>query len=580
MAVLRCMAGVKRVRRRAVALTMLFSLLTPKTALPVRVSARAAVLRYDVSGDTAAPRRTAEELRKRWNAVSVPSKRYEQAPSTCAPYLPGQLSGEFIRQNLELVNLFRYSAGLSLVSASEEDNRTAQYGAVLLAAANTLDHRPAKPAGMGDSFYQKGCEALGAGNIGYLKYVGGAAESRKCADAIPTLIRNYMNDRGTFNRSCVPHRRWLLYPGLQTVGVGCADSADGTMYQVLKVINTRGGTARVDYDFVAWPASGAFPAQVISPGVPWSVSLNPGVFEIPSRTDLTVTVTREDGKIWKLDASASADSADARFLLVDTQRYGLGNCILFAFDSGQTDLYHGSYRVTVEGLTTLDGDEAMLDYEIRFVDMEENDGDLMLRSTNSPPEKGCGKDPCPSSRFADAPAQGNWAHDGVDYVLEHGIFSGTTANTFSPKGNMTRAMMVTVFWRIAGMPESGGSCPFADVKKNAYYEKAVHWAGGTGLVKGISADRFGPDELLTRAQAVTMLRRFFAPDASVSDGGLSAFADGDTVEKYARDAFGWAVANRVVTGQAGADGGLYLLPNDRITREQAAAMLMRCMTEL
>ena len=579
MSVRRCMAGVRKVRRRAVALTMLFSLIVPRM-IPSVGAQRSGPLRFATSGATDAPERTAQELHRRWDAITVPSHRFDRAPSVQATYCLGQLSGDFIRQNLECVNLFRYSAGLPSVSDSAEDNRSAQYGAVLLAGMNTLDHHPARPAGMDAAFYQKGCQALDAGNIGYLKYAGGASENKKCADAVPTLIRNYMNDTGSFNRSCLPHRRWLLYPGLQTVGVGCADSADGTMYQVLKVLGTRGGVARVSYDFVAWPASGAFPAQMLSPGVPWSVSLNPGVFEIPSRADLTVTITRGDGRAWRLDASASACSADARFLLVDEQRYGLNNCILFAFAPGQTELYRGVYRVTVEGLTTLDGDAAMLDYEIRFVDMAENDCDPVQRNTGPMPAEGCGKDPCPSGRFTDAPAWDNWAHNGVDFVLENGYFSGTGADAFSPKGCMTRAMMVTVLWRIAGMPKAEGACVFADVPQNAYFSRAVLWAGQTGLANGISADRFGPDVLLTRAQAVALLYRFFAPEGSASADSLRGFADASAVGNYARAAFGWAVENGVVTGQRGADGRQYLAPNDSITREQAAALLMRCMTGL
>ena len=557
---------------------MLFSLLVPQM-IPSVGAQKGRPLRFSSSGAANAPARTEQELRRRWDAVTVPSQRFEQAPCVQSPYRPGQLSGDFIRQNLELVNLFRYSAGLPSVSDSDEDDRSAQYGAVLLAASDILDHNPARPADMGSAFYQKGCAALEAANIGYIKYAGGASEDKKCAGAAPTLIRNYMNDQGSFNRSCVPHRRWLLYPGLQTVGIGCADSADGTMYQVLKVLGTQGGTARVDYDFVAWPASGAFPAQMISPGVPWSVSLNPGVFEIPARADLTVTVAREDGRTWNLGAGTSANSAETRFLLLDTQRYGLANCILFGFDPGQTGQYSGTYRVTVGGLKTLDGDDAVLDYEIRFADMEQRETVLTARNSEALPTYGCDKDPCPGSRFKDAPARDNWAHSGVDFVLEHGYFSGTGADTFSPKGNMTRAMMVTVLWRIAGMPEAEGPCVFTDVRESAYYRRAVLWAGQTGMVNGISADRFGPDGLLTRAQAVTMLFRYFAPELPASGGSLLGFSDGDTVGSYARDAFAWAVENGIITGQAGADGGQYLLPNERITREQAAAILMRCLTE-
>ena len=565
---------IRVMRRRALVLTMLFSLIIPQMRPPVGARCEGPV-RFTSSG--AEPVRTVQELRGRWNAVTVPSRRFGQAPSVQSPYRPGQLSGEFIRQNLELVNLFRFSAGLPSVSDSAEDNLSAQYGAVLLAGAETLDHHPAKPANMDAATYRKGCEALANGNISYLKYPGGASESKKSADAVPTLIRNYMNDRGRFNRSCVPHRRWILYPGLQNVGIGCADGADGTVYHVLKILGTRGGYVRLAYDFIAWPSSGAFPAQLISPGVPWSVSLNPGVFEIPAREDLTLTVAREDGRIWTLDKDSSANSDDAQFMLLDTQRFGLDNCILFAFSAGQSELYQGTYRVTITGLTTLDGDAAVLDYEIRFVDMRGSDCHPQAAETVY--TANCGKNPCPSDRFIDAPAKGNWAHPGVDFVLENGYFSGTDPETFSPKGYMTRAMMVTVLWRIAGMPIPEGPGIFKDVPESAYYSRAVRWAGRAGLVNGVSAEHFGPDRLLTRAQAVTMLCRFFAPEMPADDDCLSFFRDGDAVGNYARSAFGWAVENGVITGQTGTDGGRYLMPDERITREQAAAILMRCMAE-
>ncbi len=629
--------GRKQVRRRAIALTMLVSLLMPKTTLPVRASVGTETLRFVTSGVTTASARTPEELRCRWDVVTVPARRYRQDP--CAPGQLGVLTSEFIRQNLEFVNLFRYSAGLPFVSCTDGDNRSAQHGAVLLAATNTLDHHPGRPSGMDEGFYQKGCEALCCSNISYAQFMD-AGEQKKCAAAVPTLYRNYMNDCGAFNRSCVPHRRWILYPALQTVGIGCADAADGTVYQVLKVTDTQGGTAtRVNYDFVAWPASGAFPAQAICPGVPWSVSLNPGIFEIPARDELTVTVTREaDGKCWKLDSSAASDSACDSFLLVDTQRYGVGNCILFAFDEASRGFYQGVYRVCITGLRTQEGREAMLDYQVSFVDMEacphcwsdwitdtaatctrtgsrhricetcgqtetelvlclghkwkketdlkapQRDGtDRMvcarcgMKKTDALSTAACEAQGCPSFSYSDAPVRGSWAHNGVDFVLENGIFNGVSPGIFDPKGHMTRAMMVTVLWRIAGRPAAKSGCAFRDVEPNAYYTQAVCWASENKLVRGYSAGRFGPTDLVTRAQAVTILRRYFAHDKDCSGNALADFSDGGAVESYARDAFHWAVENHVITGQSTADGRLLLLPDDYITREQAAAILMRCM---
>ncbi len=532
---------------------MLLSIMIPQAVSPALATDRGP-LRFVTSGAKNVQERTSQALRERWYAIVVPAKRFDQAPDIRAPYAPGKLSGEFIRQNLECVNLFRYSAGLPFVSASDADNCSAQYGAVLLAAANTLDHHPGRPSGMGDSFYQKGCDTLAAANIGYLQYAGDQTETKKRTNAVPTLMRNYMNDCGAFNRSCVPHRRWILYPGLQTVGIGCADSSDGTMYQVLKIMGC--AAARVDYDFIAWPASGAFPAQLLSPDVPWSVSLNPGVFEIPDRSELTITVTRlEDGRVWKLDGTSARSSENAQFLLVDDHRYGVNNCIIFAFDSKAGGLYRGDYHVNIAGLTTCDGDSAMLDYRIWFADIDEcvhrwsdwitdaaaactEDGSRhrictscgqaetsvvsslghdwntteVLRASavysygraafvcarcgaekiDRLPLAACKNVICPSSRFTDMPARGSWAHNGVDFVLDMGIFTGTGPSTFSPKGYMTRATMVTVLWRIAGMPDAQEDCGFRDVKEHAFYARAVRWASENGLVKGLSAECLGP----------------------------------------------------------------------------------------
>ena len=633
----------RHVMRRA--LVLLLALVLALPPCPQAQSAASAV--FCVSGAKDLQEPSVLDLNQAWEAIQVPDSRFDETPSAVYPYRLGKLSEAFLQQNLETLNFFRLSANLPAVQYTDTDNTDAQYGAVVLAAANELVHSPPRSANMGSDFYQRGCSALSASNISAVNLGGRDAaevERNKLHAAVPMIMRNYMDGYGSANRASVPHRRWMLYPALQSVGIGCADAADSAMYQVLKVIGTQStGAKQPAYDFLAWPASGNFPTQAISPDVPWSITLNPEVFRTPDRSSLTINVTRQsDGKSWTFNAASSADSGSQTFFLVNTQNYGVDNCILFAFRSGQTDGYSGDYRVTVTGLRTRDGREAMLDYQMHFVDVENCVHDWTAWITDTPPTctesglqyrlcRNCGereeepippvghvweismqiqksdkyhngsaeftcalcgaqkqdalplsvcrdKD-CPSARFTDTPDRNNWAHNGIDFVLENGIFNGTGATTFSPKGKMTRAMLVTVLWRIAGQPESEKPYTFTDVDGAAYYAPAVRWASENGVVQGYSPQRFGPSNDLTREQAVTLLQRFFAPDAE-GRGDISTFKDVEQVDGYARMPMAWAVENGVITGAADADGELCLLPDNSITREQTASVIMRCLMNL
>ena len=628
--------------RRVFSFLLAISLILPQGAQAV--SAGTAV--YTFSGSDCAEH-SVYALHRAWKAIQVPERRFDELPSVAYPYRLGRLNAEFLRQNVDMLNFFRLCAGLPAVDCTEADNTDAQHGAVLLAAAGTLDHSPSRPPMMSGEFYERGCGALRSANISAVLPGGAdaaAVERNKLQCAVPMVFRGYMDGSGAYGRSSASHRRWILYPDLQAVGVGCADAADSCMYQVLKLNGTPPvGAEKPDYDFISWPASGVFPTQAISPDAPWSVTLNPEYFRTPVRSALSITVTRlSDGKAWILNGSSSADSADSSFLIVDTRNYGVDNCILFGFPSGQTERFSGDYRVCVTGLTLKDGREAALDYQMQFVDLENCAQDWTDWITDSQPtctadgaqhrlcrecgereerilprlghdwelcavveESGkyssgsaeyvcarcgerklealplmkCRDEGCPCSGFADAPARDNWAHNGIDFVVENGIFNGTGANTFSPKGKMTRAMLVTVLWRIAGRPKAKQDYTFRDVDGSAYYAPAVRWASENGVVNGYSAERFGPSDDVTREQAVTLLQRFFAPDAAASCD-MAEFSDAAAVHDYAKAPMRWAIEHRVITGMTDASGALCLMPGSSITREQTASVIMRCMMNL
>ena len=192
-------------------------------------------------------------------------------------------------------------------------------------------------------------------------------------------------------------------------------------------------------------------------------------------------------------------------------------------------------------------------------------------------ESACGGDQnkCASAKFTDAPPYGNWAHGGIDYVVSHGYFNGTSSTTFSPNAPMTRAMLVTVLWRGCGSPD-GFDNPFTDVKDGAYYAQAAAWGHTFGIVKGMEECKFGPDVNVTREQLATFLFRL--TQLGESDSGkraqLSAFPDAAQVSAYATDAMQWAVGAGLIEGVG--DGGKdYLRPKNSATRAQVAAIIMR-----
>lgn len=189
----------------------------------------------------------------------------------------------------------------------------------------------------------------------------------------------------------------------------------------------------------------------------------------------------------------------------------------------------------------------------------------------------CGGDrsKCPSAKFTDVSPYGSWDHGGIDYVLSHGLFTGTGETTFSPDSVMTRAMLVTVLWRGCGAPE-GFENPFSDVASGAWYEQAAAWGHAFGIVKGLGEDRFGPDASVTREQMATVLFRLvgLAECDTGKRAALSGFPDQAQVSDWAAEALSWAVGEGIVTGSAEGDR-TYLRPRAGSTRAQAATILMR-----
>ena len=188
---------------------------------------------------------------------------------------------------------------------------------------------------------------------------------------------------------------------------------------------------------------------------------------------------------------------------------------------------------------------------------------------------GCKKDSsCPIGKFTDAQPTA-WYHDGVHWALEEGVMNGVGNGRFAPDSSTTRAMIVTMLWRMEGEPASEYAMTFKDVPAEQWYTDAIRWAAEREIVTGYSAEKFGPEDRLTREQLATILARYAkyrGRDVSKGETAyLTGYADADQISNWAVKAFRWAVDAGIINGV----GGNRLSPGTDATRAQVATMLMR-----
>ena len=199
------------------------------------------------------------------------------------------------------------------------------------------------------------------------------------------------------------------------------------------------------------------------------------------------------------------------------------------------------------------------------------------------PETCNGGPACPGYAFRDMPSPSIWSHAGLDYCIDHGYIAGTSAATVTPDGECTRAMIVSILYRVQGEPAKVNgyelkklAAPFDDVERGRWYTDAIWWAKLTGVVSGMSPSTFAPDDPITRAQLAVILYNYtkqFAPESLTETGSLAGFPDAGSVPSWARTAMAWAVGNGLISG-VGENGVSYLRPEGCATRAQVATILM------
>ena len=178
-------------------------------------------------------------------------------------------------------------------------------------------------------------------------------------------------------------------------------------------------------------------------------------------------------------------------------------------------------------------------------------------------------DTCLAEQFKDVDTTA-WYHEALDFVLEYGYMNGVGEFKFEPNGLLTRAMMVTILYRLDGEGEYAAH-PFTDVAKDTWYDEAVAWGYATGVVKGASATTFSPDDYVTREQAATLLYRYaeYCGEDVSAMGSLMGFEDAKQISSFARDAMRWAVGEGIVNGRS----ETVLEPLGTATRAEIAKIL-------
>ncbi len=175
-----------------------------------------------------------------------------------------------------------------------------------------------------------------------------------------------------------------------------------------------------------------------------------------------------------------------------------------------------------------------------------------------------------NNKFADV--QNNaWYSEAIAYVYNKGMMNGTDAGKFEPDATTTRAMLVTMLFRLEGEPKAGAA-DFSDVASGQWFSEAIAWAAANGVVNGYKDGTFAPNDMITREQLAAVLYRFAqfkGYDVSVK-GSLSNFSDSGSVSDWAQEAMQWAVGAGIINGDNGA-----LKPAGNATRAEVAMMLMR-----
>ena len=238
---------------------------------------------------------------------------------------------------------------------------------------------------------------------------------------------------------------------------------------------------------------------------------------------------------------------------------------------------HRGYYITdywhISGQPIGDADEAAL---AAWLETPVSEGGGLIPATGHIDEDGdntCDKCGAENIHYFTDLAPSAWSYDYIFYVLEKGLMQGVSDTKFAPQTDTSRAMIVTILWRMEGEPVTDYAMSFKDVKDDRWYTDAIRWAQSSGIVEGYNTGKFGPNDPITREQMATILYRYAKlHEIDVTNTNtLAGFTDVNKVSVWALDAMRWANAVGLVQGRTATT----LVPEVSITRAEAATMVQR-----
>lgn len=248
-------------------------------------------------------------------------------------------------------------------------------------------------------------------------------------------------------------------------------------------------------------------------------------------------------------------------------------CVTFAAPAG-TEISMERSEIDNKGVTVLysNEDTGVEDYAIKngldwqLIGSQPEDTWVPGQDVPSQPGQPDQPDIPVTPMFTDV-KKGDFFYDAVQWAVEKGVTSGTTATTFSPANACDRGQIVTFLWRANGSPNPTSTHnPFVDVKSGDYYYEAVLWAQEKGITSGTDATHFSPSTPCNRGQAVTFLWRANGKPT----GTGKSFADVKSGQFYT-DAVKWAVGKNITSGTSSTT----FSPDQSCTRGQIVTFLYR-----
>lgn len=519
------------------------------------VSANAAYAKHDVNEQV--QQHTREEIMQKMKEyVSVQAdeeylweEAYEAKPDINSPYSTGKLKETYIREGVKAVNWVRYLAGLpDDIEADYTLGDQQQAAALLNAVHGELNHYPAQPQGMSASLYSLGANGAKSSNIAY-----GAD------NFMEAVVDLYMADSSTGNIDRIGHRRWILNPSMKKTMFGAALGQSGTRevaYSNMYSFDKSRPAGEVTYEYIAWPAAGQFPLEVWHDKDPWSISLNPEIYDNTKTSSVTVKMTRQsDGKVW----SFSADDRDkaGKYFTVNKGGYGIPYCIIFRPDLPMEYKAEDQFHVEVTGLYGKgSGQSLSLSYDTQFFKAKQE--------TEQPIEQ-------PTSPTVNTVQISPWAKGDYQKLSEHSLLDGLEGNNHASQ--ISRKEFTYIAFNLykykTGYEMQGIVSPFSDID-----QARISHAAKLGLIQGTSEGQFSPEKKLTRQEAVVMLINLYKKlggDISTLKGTSLSFADNAEIAAWAKQDAYAAYQLGLIQGM----GKNQFRPKDNLIKEQAYVMLAK-----